>query len=490
MRNNVEEIFNEAAEKWKLAKGVGSIILSKPLDVTKLAIHILDKMVTKNPKLLVMIIVEDLDTRANVLYYLENTSTNSELYKQLISEKYIVIFTRDYIERPTSYKGINKKDILITINVTKFSKILERYEGGECFKYKLVVTDDIDNVASNAVMMYKFAPKVYSLSYSTLLNQAVNSPVKEYRVQCCLTQPDQETYDKYTKYISDSVTIFGDFNKMDECRTGNRELNLSAETCRTLVAESNGWKPVMDMSDIMAKSIDELYNPVALGERASQVYNIIRERANLLTDNIVKLEEVLKIVKSNLGKKILIVSKRGEFASKITEYINSNVEYTSKSIKTNGEIFDTNIKLLQYDYCGNYHNDMEGIPAYDKHGKPKVYKSGKKIGQPVIMQAKAQRSHNLTLFNEDYMRVLSANNSIDTDFNGIVDLVIFTSPNCYTIQDLKYRLPNLSFSTEPNIIYMIYLKDTTEDKKLSEMKGGRNYEIVKESEDTFVIGDF
>lgn len=489
MRNNVLEIFNEAADKWRSASGIGSIILTQPLDIIKLAVHILDKMIVKSPDLIVMIITETLTDRANILYAIENTSVNSDSYKKLIANKSICVFTRDYIESST-YKGINQKDLLITINVTKFKGIIERYDGAKCFKYKLVLTNDIDKVASNAVLMYQFAPKVYSLNYASLLSKSVNSPVKEYQIACSLTQPDQEHYDKCTNYINDSVTIFGDFDKIEECRTGNRQLNISAEMCRTLIAERNGWKPVMDMSDLMARRLDELYNPIALGERANQVYNIIRERRSIVTDNITKLEKVLEIVKANLGKKILIISMRGEFASKITEYINSNVNYTSKSIITNGEIFDTNIKVLQYDYCGNYHNDMEGIPAYDKHGKQKVYKSGQKIGQPVILQAKAQRSQNLTLFNEDYMRVLSANNAIDTAFNGIVDLVIFTSPLCYSIRDIKYRLPNLSFSTEPNIIYKIYVAGTLEEKKMLEMKGGQNYEVVKECEDDDIVVDF
>lgn len=489
MKNNVEEIYNEAADKWRNASGVGSIVLTQPLDIIKLAVHILDKMIVKSPNLLVMIICENLTDRANILYAIENTSANSETYKKLIAEKYINVFTRDYIEKST-YRGINKKDLLITINVTKFKGIIERYEGASCFKYKLVLTNEIDKVASNAVLMYQFAPKVYSLNYSSLLSKSINSPVKEYQIGCALSQPDQEHYDKCTNYINDSINIFGDFSKIEECRVGNRELNLSAEACRTLVAEYNGWRPVMDMSDIMAKRLDDLYNPIALGERVNQVYNIMRERRNLVTDNIVKLEKILEIVKSNLGKKILIVSMRGEFASKITDYINSNVECTGKSVPTNGEIFDTNIKFLQYDYCGNYHNDMEGIPAYDKFGKPKVYKSGKKIGQPIIMQAKAQRSQNLTLFNDDCIRVLSANNSIDTDFNAIVDLVIFTSPMCYSLRDIKYRIPNLSFSTEPNIVYKVYIVNSIEEKKLNETKGGKNYEVVKDCENDDIAIDF
>ena len=95
----------------------------------------------------------------------------------------------------------------------------------------------------------------------------------------------------------------------------------------------------------------------------------------------------------------------------------------------------------------------------------------------------------MELFNDDYVKVLSANNSIDTSFKGVVDVVIFTSPLCSSIRDLKYRIPNLSFSSVPNIIYKIYCRGTNEEKKLIETKGGKDYEIVKDSEIDFIIGE-
>lgn len=337
--------------------------------------------------------------------------------------------------------------------------------------------------------MYKYAPKVYEINYAHLINRSIHSPIKEYQKGVVLTDSDRIYYDRCSQYINESVTIFGSFDKLEECRTGNPRLNIAAETCRLQVAESNGWSAKMDMTDAMCRKIDELYNPSSLIERVNQTYNIIRERTKIVTDNIVKLDAILDIVKENIGKRILIISKNGVFASKVTEYLNANIKYEGKSIMTNGEIFQTGISILQYDYCGNYHNDMEGIQAYDKNGKPKVYKSGAKVGQPVIIKAQAQRTRNLELFNDDYMKVLSANNSIDTSFKGVVDVVIFTSPLCSSIRDLKYRIPNLSFSSVPNIIYKIYCRGTNEEKKLIETKGGKDYEIVKDSEIDFIIGE-
>lgn len=493
MVNQIDDIYDEAANKWRTNKGIGTVILSEPLDVMKFVVSILDKMLDKtvrdNKKLLGLIIVEDLAAKCNIIYYLENHSKHNEEFQQLIADKYLNVFTRDYIERSPYKPSPNDiKDILITINVVKFKKIIERY-GYDLFKFRLLVNNEQCKVASDGVLMYKYAPNVFSINYSKLVNIAVNSPVKEFQVGCTLTNTDRETYDKYTDYISDSVTIFGDFSKLDECRVGNAELNISAETCRVMIAESNGWRAHMDMNDPLSKSIDDLYNPVALAERVSQTYNIIRERSNIVANNRVKLEKILEIVKDNIGKRILIISKSGEFAGEITDYLNANIEYSGKAA-VDGEIFDTSLKCIRYDYCGNYHNDMQPVVCYDKDGKPKVFKSGKSIGKPVVAKAQAQRSRNLKLFNDDYMKVLSANNSIDKTFNGVVDVVIFTSPLCIDIRDLKYRIPNMVFSTVPNIIYKVYMRETIESKKLEEEKGGKNYEIVKDSEIGFVIGDF
>lgn len=487
--NDVTDIYNEAANKWSDNKGVGSVILSEPLSVMNFVTMVLDKMVAKTPELTSLIITETMEDRANITYYLDNTSELKDIHKQLITDKKCLILTREYVERSPYKPSTNShKDVLITINVKKFRKIAEKYNGNY-FKFKLLATNSIDSVADNAVLMYKYAPKVYEINYAHLINRSIHSPIKEYQKGVVLTDADRIYYDRCSQYINESVTIFGSFDKLEECRTGNPRLNIAAETCRLQVAESNGWSAKMDMTDAMCRKIDELYNPSSLIERVNQTYNIIRERTKIVTDNIVKLDAILDIVKENIGKRILIISKNGVFASKVTEYLNANIKYEGKSIMTNGEIFQTRISILQYDYCGNYHNDMEGIQAYDKNGKPKVYKSGAKVGQPVIIKAQAQRTRNLELFNDDYMKVLSANNSIDTSFKGVVDVVIFTSPLCSSIRDLKYRIPNLSFSSVPNIIYKIYCRGTNEEKKLIETKGGKDYEIVKDSEIDFIIGE-
>ena len=63
----------------------------------------------------------------------------------------------------------------------------------------------------------------------------------------------------------------------------------------------------------------------------------MRKRGILVSDNVQKLEVIGQIVKDNPDDKIIIISKRGEFAAEITNYLN----------ETFGEI------------CGDYHDKIE-----------------------------------------------------------------------------------------------------------------------------------
>lgn len=137
----------------------------------------------------------------------------------------------------------------------------------------------------------------------------------------------------------------------------------------------------MDMNDPMSKSIDEMYNPNALADRAHNVYDIMRARLELIGDNQVKLNEIFKIVNDNKDKKILIVSRSSEFAQAIVEYINANIEYTGKSVPIQGEIFNSKIDFIRYPYACGFHSKMPHVPKLDDNGKPKLYASGKLIAR-------------------------------------------------------------------------------------------------------------
>lgn len=485
MNDNLNPIYEEAAIKWQTKKGNGIVVLCEPLDRIKFLTLIIDKMISKNPNLTAWIIVRDMNLRMNTVYALENTSEQSEKIAVAITEGRITIFTRDYAEK-YKYADNFKRDIIITLDVSIFKSINNIKDK---FTFKLAIIEDTPNIPSNATEMCNFAETVYKISSAQLQHLSVNSPVKEIQIPCELTEDDAVQYAKYTKYINDTVTIFGNFDTIEECKYGNSAANISAEEVRRNIAESNGWSPYMDMNDPMSKSIDEMYNPNALADRAHKVYDIMRARLELIGDNQVKLNEIFKIVNDNKDKKILIVSRSSEFAQAIVEYINANIEYTGKSVPIQGEIFNSKIDFIRYPYACGFHSKMPHVSKLDDNGKPKLYASGDKKGQPIYMGEKAQKTQYLRLFEERYINVLSSNNSVDKTFYGTIDILILTSSVCSSVRDIKYRLPNLIFNSVPNIVYKVYCKNTTEQIKLEKEVRGKGDEIVKNCENEFIIGD-
>lgn len=488
MEDKLNDIYSEAADKWSANKGKGIVCLCEPLSTIKFLVMIIDKMIAKNNLLTTWIIVSDMNERLDLVYSLENESINQELIKDAINSARITIFTRKYAE-DYKYSDTFKRDIIIVLNTKIFNKINSICKDDR-FKFKLAIMDDTPAEPSLALEVHNFANVVYRINTNQLQHIAIVSPVKEYQIPCYLTDDDRTKYEQYTKFINDSVTIFGNFDAIEECKYGNAKANISAEEIRRTIAISNGWSPKMDMNDPMAKAVDEMYNPNALYERATKVYEIIRLRTNLVANNVTKLKEIYSIVHENKGKKILIVSKSSSFAEEIKNYINDNIEYFGKSVPINGELFSTKLKFLKYPYCAGFHTEMPPVPKIDKDGKPKLYASGEKKGQPIYMAEKAQKSENLRLFNDGYINVLSANNSIDKSLYGEIDILIITSPLCSSVRDIKYRVPNLVFSSIPNEVYKVYCANTTEQNKLEKEVKGSNDEVVENCGNDIRIGDF
>src|SRR5574344_899407 len=244
---------------------------------------------------------------------------------------------------------------------------------------------------------------------------------------------------------------------MDQCHGGNTALNISATEICYQIAQNNGWSDALDMSFEYNRQVDELYNPNHLNDRAKQTYDMIRNRCNLLSDFNDKLEKVLDIVNANPDAKVLVINKRGDFANKVTEYLNN---------------------CSETDICGNYHDKVESIPALDMNGRPILYKSGAKKGQPRELGAKAQKTLFESLFNNDNIRVLSTNNSPDKTLSIKVDIIISTSSQCENVENYLYRLSKVNVSF-PLKVYTLFVKNSLEEKKLEERLETETHKIVK-----------
>jgi len=208
----------------------------------------------------------------------------------------------------------------------------------------------------------------------------------------------------------------------------------------------------------------------------------MRERKNLVTDNYSKFDAILDLLNNQLkGKKVLIVSKRGEFAAAITEF------------------------LLENDIaCGDYHDTAAPKAVIDERTGDYVrYKSGNNKGEIRLYKAQALSNLNVERFNLDanscdlsdfqkstLLYVLSMKNRSYTGLECSVDAVIFTTPFNDTIDEFRYRYNGVHFNTDKAVFYKLYLAGTIEEKELNKEKNSSMHEIVKnDNQQNFFVAD-
>lgn len=452
--NNQEKYVKEVINGFQLNKGKGSVYCFPPISFADVVVSIIDQFYVRYANTQVFIVVDSYTTRKSILDKIEKERTANS------SKEYNVkILSADYIKPAYKYEyklvitvGINDNAELIAFLTTQAKFMLS------ILTKNIMDTEFISNIRS-------FLPSInVTISNVSVRNDSIYSPVEEYRVAVSLSPDDQTMYDKCSEYISTSVSIFGDLSNIEKCKFGDDKLNITSAEFREMIARDNGWSSTLDTSIDWSKQIDEVYNPNVLFERANNFYNITKQRRDLVTDCNEKLEAVLRICEEHKDKTILIVSKRGEFASKITNYINEFSE------------------LL----CGDYHDAIEDkIAVDDNTGLPILIKSGNKKGQPKIMGSQAISTLNMKRFNDSIIKVLSIKYSSNVKLQIAVDVVIFTSPLVDGIIPFKTRFTDIVFKTTPTLTYKVYCRGTVENKHLNNQKESSLITVIEDN-DNFI----
>lgn len=486
-KDKISQIYEDTIEKWNSNKGVGSIYLSKPLSNFPVILGVLERLYKKRPKANVIVVTNDFKARNELVYFLTHTECeeNNIEFRKLIDDKLIRLFSVDYITK-WNYRDTFDLCIFHGINICCY----EMNKVYDLSRFKLICLTELVNNPNERKYLYEKAPLITNFNENQLIAINLNSPVEETQFGIPLDVNSRVAYERYTQFITQSISIFGSFEILNQVRNGNSALNISAAQIRTQIAEENGWRKDLDMTSEFDRQIDNLFNPDVLYERSIQTYEFIRKRNVLLSNYEAKLEKILEICIENKGKRILIISKRSDFASIITDYLNNRIVNTGK-VNIDGEIFDTDKPFLRtYPVCMSYHNDLDKVPAYDTNtGKPILVKSGVNKGSQKMMGSEAQKKLAMRLFNEGYINILSANNACDRALNCVIDILIVTSPQCDTIRELKYRLEGVQFASMPNKVVKLYCSDTVEQSKLNSEKRNDCDTIVNKSKIGITLGE-
>ena len=469
---NPGEVFENAINHWRDEKGIGTAIIPYPLNDKLMVLGVLQRIYARSPTINAVVITNSFSERQSILEFItqqEESEENNEEFRNLIRSGKLKVFTDNYIKTCKIY---NYPLLCIWYRPDGICQEVLDYVS-RC-KFRLIVMNKLLSNYEDTSKIYQIAPLLSDFQQAEVEAIRLSTPVEEIQLGVDITTNSEITklLKYYDEYITTSISIFGSFDIIQQANVGNQQLNISSTQICYQIAQENGWNEHLDMSVEFNIEIDKLYNPNNLKERASKTYEIIRERSKLLSDFDGKLDVILDIVRENQDKKILIINKRGEFANKVTEFINT---------------------FSETEVCGNYHDKVDNIPAITLDGKPIYYKSGPRKGERRMMASQAQKTFNVERFNLDFINILSTNNAPDKDLAIDVDVIIITSPMCEEIKSYMYRLSKIYFRSKYIKLYSLYCKNTIE-QKLIEKKSLMEHHNVKnscgyENNSDFIVDD-
>lgn len=457
---DINTIFQNAVESWRKNNGIGTMLCPVPLNNKIPILLILQRLYNHSPTCSTVIITNTFNDRIDLIEFLthqENEENNKE-FKLLLDNKHIRIITRDFLR---SGKWNSFAFLGIIYNTEDFDLGLQMWLTG-C-KFKLVVLNKILNDRNEQVVLNKICPTLDEFKQNEIDELRTIRPVEETWVGVEIPKDSEEfkLLEYYNKEITTTLNIFGDFDNIKRARVGDSVLNISSSEVCNRIALENGWNEHLDMSIEYNQMIDDVYNPNKLKDRASSCYETMRFRSHILTDFNGKLNVIYNICKKHEHEKILIINKRGEFAAKVTAYLNN--------------MFDNIV-------CGDYHNKVENVILRNLNGLPILIKSGVNKGKPKEIGYQAQMTLNQRKFNLGEINILSTSNTPNKDLNIDIDIIIITSPLCEELKFYLYRLAKINCVNDTIKLYTIFCKGTMEHKQLLNKEIPTNHIIVNKDE--------
>lgn len=449
MMTSKNKYIKQVVDGFQNNKGKASIYCFTSSIIPELVYNIIVPFSKKHTNEQIFIVVDKYDTRKNIIaFFNKHNITKENGYDiRILSDSYI----------NTKYSYAYK--LIITIGVNDNLDVLNHLINQSKFLLS-IFTKNIMN-PDFIIKIRNIIPFIDTDNIDSAVRaEQIYSPVEEYRYGVDLTNDDIELYNKYTNYISTSMSIFENLSNIEKCKKGDSVNNISAAEFRNNIAIKNGWSESLDTTIDFMKQIDDLYNPNVLFERACNFYNIVKQRKDLVCDNEIKFEMIGNICLDNQDKKILIVSKRGEYAAKLTKYLNECLD----------------IK------CGDYHDCIDDAVAVDDDNNIILVKSGVNKGKPKIIGSQAQSSANEARFNKGFINVLSIKSSSNVKLKIACDIVIFTSSLCEDIIKLRTRFPGITFNNNPTKIYRIYCNNTIENDIFITEIENKNIKVMNDTE--------
>lgn len=347
MQTSKEKAIKTIIDGFQAQKGKMSFYCFDQEFIPEIIYNVIIPFHNKHPEQQIFVAVDCYNTRVAILNYLKSK-------EEFTAENgfNIRILSKDFVNPRYHYNY--KLTITVGINddFTTIKHLADESKFTMCILTKNVMNNDFICNIRNILP---------SIDIDNTANDnakaRIYSPVEEHRIGVELSADDKQAYDKYTEYINTTLSILGNLYNIERCKKGDDKLNISAAEFRNNLAKENGWNENLDTNIPFMKQIDDIYNPNIIYERACTFYTIAKNRRDLVSDNEAKFETIKNICLEHKDKKILIISKRAEYAAKITNYLQQ-----------------------QMIACADYHDCLEDKIAVDEMGVPIAIKSGSMLG--------------------------------------------------------------------------------------------------------------
>jgi len=311
----------------------------------------------------------------------------------------LTIISKDYIEGKevrlfTSHEIINNKtrldtDLLIIDELHKFTsderlKILD----GTFVKYSniLALTGTYPRDKKVFSIISNLCPIVDTITEKEAIDRGWISDFIEYNLAVNLSDTDKVKYEKFSEPIKETLELFkttdklfvdgqnnpifnSSFDVITGCLYGKNTKygRIDADALRRLLARKQGWSSDLDMNIEYNAQRDLYWNPNNIYDRVKKFMNQVRNRHEILINNVPKMKQVIEIF-NKYTEPTICFNESTSFADRLCDEINSlfNTEKQENWLK---------------DIATVYHSKAKRVLIDSETGNPITYKGGSRKGQ-------------------------------------------------------------------------------------------------------------
>lgn len=309
-----------SCNKWRDAKGRGTLNLIMRFGKTRVAAMIIGKLLKYNPNRTVMAIAPNAETTKNLVNNL-GEFCNKDRWLNIMSSNSLI----NYVNKQKISKKLPiKVDLLILDEVHRLLNG-ETYEAIKCIEYKFILclSGSTFNREQVAKLNELGAPIVDKITEIEAVSAGWISNSVEYNLAVELDEDDKVRYAKFSQHIHETLETFNGLykivngvfkNKVFESdfslvlsafvgcnyRSNNGNSTFIKPTViRNILADIMGWKRDMPMDNTYNQRINALWNPDNIYERAKKFKDFVRKRNDILIYNRNKINTVISILKRN-----------------------------------------------------------------------------------------------------------------------------------------------------------------------------------------------